>query len=211
MKRRLLALCSALLAVALLAACGGTSTTGGNVGTPVPSVSPSESPTASVPAPSPTESQEPSGILSAFTTTDLDGNDVTQDIFADYDVTMVNVWATFCSPCLKEMPDLGELHAEYADKSFQVVGLVADVMNQDGTLSDSQLDLAKDIVAETGAAYTHLLPSQDLYSLLSQATSVPTTLFVDKNGTQVGYAQIGALSKADWVKLIDEALAEAAE
>lgn len=50
-------------------------------------------------------------------------------------------------------------------------------MNQDGTLSDSHVDLAKDIVAETGAAYVHLLPSQDLYGLLSQATSVPTTLF----------------------------------
>lgn len=207
MKRRLLALCSTLLAGTLLVACSGGTVTGGNAGTPAPSVSPA----ASTSAPSPTESQEPAGILSTFATTDLDGNEVTQDIFADYDVTMVNVWATFCSPCLKEMPDLGELHAEYADKKFQVVGLVADVMNQDGTLSDSQVELAEDIVAETGAAYTHLLPSQDLYPLLSQATSVPTTLFVDKNGAQVGYAQIGALGKEDWSKLIDEVLAEVQE
>lgn len=207
MKRRLPVLCSTLLVGAMLAACGGAPVTGGNVGAPVPSVSP----TVSTPAPSSTESQEPAGILSSFTTTDLDGNEVTQDIFADYDVTMVNVWATFCSPCLEEMPDLGELHTEYADKNFQVVGLVSDVMNQDGTLSDSQVTLAEDIVAETGAAYTHLLPSQDLYPLLSQATSVPTTLFVDKSGAQVGYAQIGALSKEDWIKLIDEVLAEAAE
>lgn len=204
MKRRLLALCSILLAGALLTACSGAPVTGGNVGTPAPSVSP----TASATTPPATEGQEPGGILSSFTTTDLDGNEVTQDIFADYDVTMVNVWATFCSPCLKEMPDLGELHAEYADKNFQVVGLVADAMNQDGTLSDSQVKLAEDIVAETEAAYIHLLPSQGLYSLLSQATSVPTTLFVDKDGAQVGYAQIGALSKEDWVKLIDEVLAE---
>ena len=47
------------------------------------------------------------GILSDFTTTYLEGNSIDQTIFADYPLTMVNVWATFCTPCLNEMPDLG--------------------------------------------------------------------------------------------------------
>ena len=34
---------------------------------------------------------------------------VTQDIFADYDLTMVNVWATWCGYCVEEMPELAKL------------------------------------------------------------------------------------------------------
>ena len=40
------------------------------------------------------------GILSQFTASDLDGNEVTQSLFEGHPVTMVNVWATFCGPCL---------------------------------------------------------------------------------------------------------------
>lgn len=154
---------------------------------------------------------EQTGILSSFTTTDLEGNAVDQSTLADYDLTMVNVWATFCGPCLREMPDLGELAAEYRDKGVQIVGLVSDVMDADGSLSESQVDLAKDIVAETGADYRHLLPSADLYGILAQIEAVPTTFFVDSEGRQVGYAFAGAMEKDDWVETIDGILAEVAQ
>ena len=39
-----------------------------------------------------------------FKTTDTNGNEVTEKIFADKDITMVNVWGTFCGPCINEMP-----------------------------------------------------------------------------------------------------------
>lgn len=204
MKRSFLTICSIILAGTLLTACGGEPVVGGNTATPAPSVIP----TVSTPTSSPTESQEPAGILSSFATTDLEGNEVTQDIFADYDVTMVNIWATFCSPCLGEMPALGELNAEYADKGFQIVGLVSDTLNQDGTISDSQVVTAKDAVAATDADYVHLLPSEDLFGLLSQVSAVPTTLFVDKDGAQVGSAVTRAYSKEEWVAIIDDILAE---
>ena len=51
--------------------------------------------------------------FSNFTAITLDGETVTQDIFQDHDLTMINIWATFCGPCLSEMPDLGEIHEEY--------------------------------------------------------------------------------------------------
>ena len=62
------------------------------------------------------EEQQPVPILGEFTATGLDGEEVDQSIFTGYDVTMVNVWATFCGPCLSEMPDLGALHQEFSDR-----------------------------------------------------------------------------------------------
>ena len=90
------------------------------------------------------------------------------------------------------MPELGELASEYADKGMQIVGLVPDVTDSDGNLDEEQLELAREIVAETGANYTHIVPGEGLYGLLSQISGVPTTLFVDSNGKQVGTAYIGA-------------------
>ena len=150
------------------------------------------------------------GILSQFTASDLDGNEVTQSLFEGHPVTMVNVWATFCGPCLGEMPELGELHQEYADQDFQIVGIVTDTLAQDGSISSTQVELAKQIAQETGAEYTHLLPSEDLIaSLLWQIDSVPTTIFVDETGALIGKGYLGARSKDAWKEIIEEKLAEA--
>ncbi len=156
----------------------------------------------------PSASEDAGGLLSDFSATDISGDAVDESVLLDYDLTMVNVWATFCSPCIREMPDLGELAAEYSEKGVQIVGIISDVLNSDGTISQSQVDTAKDIVSKTKADYIHILPSHDLFGLLSQISSVPTTFFVDKNGNQAGSAYLGSKSKADWQKIIDETLAE---
>lgn len=169
--------------------------------------SPAETMT-STPGLSASEDEVQTGVLSVFSTTDLEGNTLDQSILADYDLTMVNVWATFCGPCINEMPDLGELAAEYADKGVQIIGLVSDTMDSDGAISDSQVETAKEIVAETGADYRHLLPSDDLLGILSQIYAVPTTFFVDSEGVQVGDAIVTAQSKEKWIETIDGMLAE---
>ena len=151
---------------------------------------------------------ETAGILSSFTATDLNSNKIDESILADYELTMVNVWATFCSPCIREMPDLGELAEEYKENGVQIIGLVSDVLSSDGTIDQDLLNTAKEIVDKTKADYIHLLPSNDLLGLLSQINSVPTTFFVDKDGNQVGSAYLGSKSKADWKAIIDETLAE---
>lgn len=151
---------------------------------------------------------EQKGVMSQFTTTDLDGNEVDQSIFADYKLTMINVWGTFCPPCIHEMPDLGEIAEEYADKDVRIVGLVADSLNPDGTISEGQVETAKEIVEKTGANYLHILPSPELYHVLSAATALPTTFFVDSEGNQVGHAVVSAQSKDKWIETIDSMLAE---
>lgn len=200
MKQWSLALCLAL-ALVLTACAGGDSSQNSSAQSPSDAGDTSQSDSGA---------QEAAGLLSSFSTTDLEGNAVDQSILEDYDLTMVNVWATYCTPCLQEMPDLGELASEYEDKGVQILGLVSDVLNSDGTISDSQVETAQEIVEETGASYQHLLPSADLLGLLSQIYGVPTTFFVDSEGNQVGYAYVTAMEREQFVEIIDAALAEVA-
>lgn len=195
-------LLAAVLCLLSLSACGGKDA-------PQESRSPSSSSApASREGASGAEEQQSVPILGEFTAADLDGNEVTQAVFEGHPVTMVNVWATFCGPCLGEMPDLGTLHDEYSEEGFQIVGIVTDVQEQDGSLSQSQVELAKQIAEETGADYLHLVPSEDLYSrLLWQVNSVPTTIFVDETGALIGKGYLGSRSADQWRKVIEEKLA----
>ncbi len=136
-----------------------------------------------------------------FTTTDLYGNTVTQEIFAQSDLTVVNVWATYCGPCINEMPYLGELAEEYDSSKVQIVGIPTDVYNQE------YLDYALSLTNETGADYTHLLMSEELYNWgLTEIQYVPTTFFVNCEGEIIDTV-VGSMSKEDWKVLIDEKLA----
>ena len=200
MKQWSLALCLAL-ALVLTACAGGDSSQNSSAQSPSDAGDTSQSDSGA---------QEAAGLLGSFSTTDLEGNSIDQSILEGYDLTMVNVWATYCTPCLQEMPDLGELASEYEDKGVQILGLVSDVLNSDGTISDSQVETAQEIVEETGASYQHLLPSADLLGLLSQIYGVPTTFFVDSAGNQVGYAYVTAMEREQFVEIIDAALAEVA-
>lgn len=148
------------------------------------------------------EASEKNEIFREFKTKTLDGEEVDQDIFAKADLTMVNIWGTFCGPCIREMPELGELSREYADKGFQMVGIISDV-------SQPEDDTALEIVKKTEADYTHLVIPKDAnmqYRILKNAQVVPTTIFLDKDGNQVGDTYPGAKSKKQWTAVIDEML-----
>ena len=154
------------------------------------------------------ESEESRGVFEAFTAQDLDGNQVDQSIFADADLTMINVWGTFCTPCLDEMPDLGELSEEYKDKGMQIIGICSDTVNADRELDEAQVKKAKELAEQTGADYLHLARSGDLVdTLLPQVMAVPMTIFVDSEGKQVGSAYMGARDKDGWTEIIEEMLA----
>lgn len=42
------------------------------------------------------------------------------------DVVLVNLWATWCAPCLREIPELMKLRDKYADESFQLIAVAMD-------------------------------------------------------------------------------------
>ncbi|MCI8801920.1 MAG: TlpA family protein disulfide reductase [Oscillibacter sp.] len=190
-----------MLTAALLCGCGGDS------GGPAVGAAPEAEPPA-VTAPEgesqealPSE-EEAAPIYITFEGTDLEGNAVSQEIFTRSGLTMVNVWATFCNPCLSEMPGLGELAAEYDPSEFQIIGVVSDVREgEDQTL-------VEDLVRETGADYTHLLANASLdQALLSSVSGVPTTFFFDGEGAYLG-GVVGAAEKSYWEELIHGLLEE---
>lgn len=140
-----------------------------------------------------------------FEAKDMDGNTVSESVFSGSKLTMVNVWATYCNPCLSEMPELGELAGEYDPETFQIIGVISDV--QEGA-DAGQTEYAAQLIAGTGADYTHLLLNESLfYALLSDVSAVPTTFFVDENGNVLDTV-VGAMKKSAWKEKIDALLEE---
>lgn len=168
-----------------------------------PTTEPTTAPTESPSADDNTSAEEKYFVTFEAATTD--GEAWNSDKFANSKLTMINVWATYCNPCLAEMPDLGELAAEYNAADFQIVGVVSDVMADD---SADNIDFAKQLITETKANYPHLLLNESLYmSFVGAVSAVPTTFFVRQDGSMVGYLT-GAMDKENWKTLIDDLLSK---
>ena len=144
-----------------------------------------------------------------FSTVDLDGNTVTNEIFKGHKITLVNVWATFCGPCIKEMPELEEISHERDSADVLIIGICGDLLDPSGNINDSLLAKARDIADNsTGVTYTCLAPSAELkVGILSDVFSYPTTFIVDEDGSVLDKT-VGARDKAGWLELIDKYTAE---
>ncbi len=126
--------------------------------------------------------------MPAFTTKDLDGNEVTEEIFAKKDLTVVNIWGTFCTPCIGEMPALGEW-AESLPDNVQLIGLISDFEGEDDT---EHHELASAILEKADADFLQIIANADFGPVMRWVVGVPTTLFVDKEGNIVGDPIVGA-------------------
>lgn len=139
-----------------------------------------------------------------FAAKDIFNKNISSAVFEDCDLTMVNIWGTFCGPCISEMPDLALLNKNNAARNFQVVGIVIDSVNRKGQPSAKTIEAAKTIAKQTGADYLHIVPdSKLLEGILKDVYAVPTTVFVDKNGNIKGDVYTGSRSLSDWQKIVD--------
>ncbi len=122
-----------------------------------------------------------------FRTVSLNNEEVTQDIFSDYDITVVHVWGTYCQPCISEMGDYAKLYKELPD-NVNLIAVVCDVY--DGI--DNNVSSANDILSNAGAKFTNLRTSDDLYDVISGLQYVPSSFFVDSKGHLIGEMMDGA-------------------
>lgn len=144
------------------------------------------------------------GSLGEFSMEDVNGETYTQEMFADHDLTMINVFTTWCSPCIREIPDLEKLSKEMEDQGVQVVGIVLDVA---GNADEETIEKAKLLAEKTGAAYPFLIPDAGyLNGRLAGISAVPETFFADKEGNIVGETYSGSRSFEDWKGIVEKEL-----
>jgi thiol-disulfide isomerase/thioredoxin len=140
-----------------------------------------------------------------FDAKDLEGNAVTSDLFSKNKVTLINIWGTFCGPCIAEMPDLQALSEEMKDQGVGVLGIICDTADENYNEDQNIIDLAKQIVSEKGVAYQNLIWNKELSDLLP-IVAVPTTILVDSEGNILGDASVGGKGKDEYRQMVEAAL-----
>lgn len=146
--------------------------------------------------------------VGTFETTDIDGNTYTEKVFSDYDLTLVNAFTTWCSPCVNEMPELEELYQEMKDQGVGVVGMVLDSVSEDGTPDDSIVQKAQLLKKKTGVTYPLLIPDKGfLNGRISGLQSFPESFFVDKDGNIVSDPIMGSNTFDGWKEAVEKQLA----
>ena len=121
----------------------------------------------------------------------LDGPDGKPLKLADLkgQVLVVNLWASWCAPCAKEMPTLAKLQAAYAGKPVKVVAISLDKGAED-------IDKAKARIAQNAPLGFYHGPYDIAFALSPPVEALPTTIFYDR----AGHERARLTAPADWTK-----------
>lgn len=142
-----------------------------------------------------------------FETTGIDGKTYTEKVFSDYDLTLVNIFTTWCSPCVKEIPELQELYKEMKEKGVGVAGVVLDTTDEKGNQDEEAVKKAGILQEKTKAEYPFLMPDTTMMNGRLQGISAfPETFFVDKDGNIVGDTYTGSHTLDEWKEIVEKEL-----
>jgi thiol-disulfide isomerase/thioredoxin len=90
-------------------------------------------------------------------------------------VVLVNYWATWCMPCIKEIPDLVKLYNDYNDKGFEIIGIYV----------NSPAPQVQKMVKDLGITYTIVRENPRITAQFGEITSIPRTFVLDRKGNIV--------------------------
>ena len=172
--------------------------------TPAPTAAPTPTPTpAPTPTPKPTNTPAPTATpvpSNYFTTVAINGDHATYDnsMFAGAELTMINIWATNCSPCINELPHIQNLAEAYESRGVQIVTALGD-SEQSG-----MINYALSIINGLGFNLP-VLRNTASFSAQFPAAAYPTTYFVDRNGNIVRVVTTSN-SYNEWCAILDELL-----
>ena len=109
-----------------------------------------------------------------FTMADIDGNERSISEWAG-NAMLINFWASWCIPCMREIPMLNELSTEYVDREFAVLGIAVDT-----------LENISEFIKTTPLQYMTLVDEDKSQELAYQFTNsflvLPFTVFLDHQG-----------------------------
>ena len=134
-----------------------------------------------------------------FSTEDLYGNMVTEDSLGEKELFFVHYWATWCGPCVIEMPNLAKIEEKYGER----VGFIA-LLDDYGSAKTTAIRIAE----SSGVTFTMVDAKHNSFrTLLKMVRSgyIPTTVLIDGSGNIVGEQIIGAVGEG-YEKFIDNAL-----
>jgi thiol-disulfide isomerase/thioredoxin len=119
-----------------------------------------------------------------LTLNDLDGKPRS---LSDYvgKVVLVNMWATWCPPCVSELPTLNSFYKDYAMEGFVMIGI------DDG----EELSVVKDYVTQKGLIFPIWLDPTYLSESAFNTQNLPSSFLIDRQG-QVRLQWVGAISRA---------------
>ncbi len=89
-------------------------------------------------------------------------------------VVLVNAWATWCPPCVLEMPGFQRVYEDYRDQGFTVLGISRD---------QGSPDLVRAFLKQKGITYPVAMAWQDGLGNFGEVTTLPTSFLLGKDGT----------------------------
>ena len=119
----------------------------------------------------PAWSASTSGPAPNFTLKSLSGKNLKLSELAG-NVVLINFWASWCGPCLQEMPLLNAIHKKYEPLGFTVLGVNV----------EENSDNARAFLAERGVDFPVLLDTKNQVSKMYDVVAMPTTVVVDRDG-----------------------------
>ena len=141
-----------------------------------------------------------------FTLTDQYGNEHTLSDYKDK-VVFLNFWATWCNPCLIEMPHIEELYKEYGLNEDEVVFLA--IANPSSKEYPNNSDVSKEEIEQfiKDKGYTFPILFDETGEVLANYAirAFPTTFMVNKESKVYGYVS-GSLTKDIMVNIINQTL-----
>jgi peroxiredoxin len=119
-----------------------------------------------------------------FTLPDLNGKMVS---LADHagQVVLLNIWATWCPPCIAEMPSMEKLHQELKNENFKLLAVSIDSNGAKAVAS---------FMAHYKLTFDVLTDTQGSIKSLYRTTGIPETFIIDKNGMIVE----SVMGSRDW-------------
>ena len=139
--------------------------------------------------------------------THLTKNDFDQAVNAGDDLVVVDFFATWCGPCISEVPELQKLSEEMEDEGVQVIGIVMDTGSTEEK-DEEAVETAKLLAEIAETDYPFLIPDPDMMNgRLEGIQAYPETFFVNKDGEIVGETYVGARDLDAWKEIVEEELA----
>jgi hypothetical protein len=179
MRKKILILGMALMMAAGISACNASSKTSSSEATTTESKQADAKAEDSKQA----ESDKEDKKFPEFTAKTVSGEDISSDLFKDSKLTVVNVWGSWCGPCVQEIPELQKLYESMKDKDVNVIGLAQD--------AGTDLDAVKEIIDKNKVTYQNIVPEGATEDFVMSLMAFPTTFFVDSDRNIVGVIQGG--------------------